>query len=72
MDEMSIVSKFTTNLISKIVTKLARKELGCNIDIHLSKVNVYVTDEKAHIYLDAEAEIRKEDLIKLIKNANLI
>lgn len=33
MDEMKIVSKFTTNMISKLVKKVLRKKTGYNIDI---------------------------------------
>ena len=33
MDEMKIVSKFTTNMISKLVKMVLRKKLGYDIDI---------------------------------------
>ena len=35
MDEMKIVSKFTTNMISKLVKMVLRKKLGYDIDIQL-------------------------------------
>ena len=38
MDEMKIVSKFTTNMISKLVKKVLRKKTGYNIDIQLNAI----------------------------------
>lgn len=38
MDEMKIVSKFTTNVISKLVKMVLQKKLGYDVDIQLNEI----------------------------------
>ena len=54
MDEMKIVSKFTTNMISKLVKMVLRKRRG-----------------KTHVHLDVDAELEKEELVKILKKIGL-
>ena len=62
MDEMKIVSKFTTNMISKLVKMVLRKRLGYDIDIQLNEIKTTITDGKTHVHLDVDAELEKEEL----------
>jgi len=71
MDEMKIVSKFTTNMISKLVKMVLRKKLGYDIDIQLNEMDITIIDGKAHVHLSADAELEKNELMKIIKNVGL-
>ena len=71
MDEMKIVSKFTTNMISKLVKMVLRKKLGYNIDIQVNEIKTTITDGKTHVHLDVDAELEKEELVKILKNIGL-
>lgn len=71
MDEMKIVSKFTTNMISKLVKKVLRKKTGYNIDIQLNGITASINDGRTHIHLDVDAELDKDELTKILKNIGL-
>lgn len=71
MDEMKIVSKFTTGMISKLLKMMLRKKLGYDIDIKLNEVTAKIDDGKTHIHLDADAELEKEELTKILKSIGL-
>lgn len=71
MDEVRIVSKFTRNVISKLLKMTLRKKLGYNINIQLNEVNATVTDGKTHVHLDVDAELDKDELMKILKTIGL-
>lgn len=71
MDEMKIVSKFTTNMMSKLIKMVLRKKLGYNIDILLNEVKASINDGKTHVHLDVDAELDKDELTKILKNIGL-
>lgn len=71
MDEMKIGSKFTTNIISKLITMVIRKKFGYEVELKLNEVNATVIDGKTHVHLDVDAELDKEELIKILKNIGL-
>lgn len=71
MDEMKIVSKFTTNMISKLVKMVLRKKLGYNVDIQLNEVKASISDGKTYIHLDVDAELDKDELTRILKNIGL-
>ena len=71
MDEMKIVSKFTTNMISKLVKMVLRKKLGYDIDIQLNEIKTTITDGKTHVHLDVDAELEKEELMNILKKIGL-
>lgn len=68
MDEMKIETKFTTNMISKLVKMVLQKKLGYNIDIQLNEIRTTITNGKTHVHLDVDAELEKEELVKILKN----
>lgn len=71
MDEMKIVSKFTRGIISKAVRMIVHKKTGYDIDIQLNNVIVTIVDGKAHLHLDADAEVDKDELTKVLKSIGL-
>lgn len=71
MDEMKIGSKFTTSIISKLAALAIRKKLGYDIKLNLNKVNATVTDGKTHVHLDVDAELEKDELMKILKSIGL-
>lgn len=71
MDEVKIVSKFARSVISKLVKVVLHKKLGYNVDIQLNDVKATITDGKTHVHLDVDAELSKEELLKILKNIGL-
>lgn len=71
MDEMKITSKFTTNMISKLIKMVLSKKLGYNVNIQLNAINATIIDGKTHVHLDVDAELDKDELTKILKNIGL-
>lgn len=71
MDEVKIVSKFTRSAISKLIKAMLHKKLGYNVDIQLNGVNATIMDGKTHVHLDIDAELDKDELVKILKNIGL-
>ncbi len=71
MDEMRIVSKFTRGIISKVVRKTLKKKTGYDVGVQVNELNVAITDGRAHIHLNVDAELNKEELMKILKNIGL-
>lgn len=71
MDEMKIGSKFTTNIISKLIAMVIRKKFGYEVELKLNEVDATVIDGKTHVHLDIDAELDKEELIKILKSIGL-
>lgn len=68
---MKIVSKFTRGVLSKIVKTVIHKKFGYDVNIQLNDVNVTIMDGKTHLHLDVDAEMDKDELIKILKNVGL-
>lgn len=71
MDEMKIMSGFTSSIFSKVIHTVIRKKYGYNIDIHLNQITATVTNGKTCLHLDVNAELEKEELLKLLKNIGI-
>lgn len=71
MDEMKIGSKFTTSIISKLVGLAIQKKFGYDVKLNLHEVNATVINGKTHIHLDVDAELEKDELVKILKNIGL-
>lgn len=71
MDEMKIVSKFTRGIISKILKTVIHKKTGYEVDIRLNEVTTTISDGKTHLHLDVDAEIDKDELMKILKSIGL-
>ena len=71
MDEMKISSKFTRMLLSKLAKGVLHKKLGYDIDIQLNELNASISDEKAHVHVSIDADMSKEELMKILKKVGL-
>lgn len=68
---MKIGSKFTTGIISKLVSMVIRKKLGYDVQLKLNEVTATVNDGKTHVHLDVDAELTKEELNKILASIGL-
>lgn len=68
---MKIVSGFLRGIISKIATVTVRKKLGCEVKVQVNGVEAKVVDGKTHVHLDLDAEMEKEELLRLLKKVGL-
>lgn len=72
MDIMRISSNLMKGMIAKLLKKAFKNKLGYEIDIILDEFEAAITDDgKAHVHLNIDAEMSKEELMKLIKNIGL-
>lgn len=71
MDTMKISSKFMRSLISKLVKNIIRKKFGYEVDIQLDELMVTIDEGKAHLRVNAGADISKDELTKIIKEIGL-
>ena len=71
MDEMKLLSKFTTGIVSKLAEVVLHKKLGVDADIALNELQVTVVNGKTHIHLDLDAELSKEELTRLLKHIGI-
>ena len=71
MDEMKIVSKLTTNMISKLVKMVLRKKFGYDVDIQLNEIKTTINEGRTHVHLDVDAELSKDELVKILKGIGL-
>ena len=68
---MKIGSKFTTGIISKLVSMVIRKKFGYDVQLRLNEVTATVNDGKTHVHLDVDAELTKEELNKILASIGL-
>ena len=66
MDEMKINSKFLRNLIARFVKRSVKKKTGYEMDIQLNEFTATITDGTAHVHLNVDAELGKDELAKLL------
>lgn len=71
MDEMKIVSKFTRGIVSKILKTVIHKKTGYDVDIQLNEITTTISDGKIHLHVDVDAEINKDELMKILKSVGL-
>ena len=69
MDEMNIISKFTTAIVSKVAKVVIKKKLGVDMDIWLKEMKITVNDGNTHAHLDIDVELSKDEPKKLLKES---
>ena len=70
-DEMKLVSKFLTGMVSKIIGKLIKKKVGYDINVNINELKAVNIEGKTRVHLDIDAEISKEELTKILKSVDL-
>lgn len=68
---MKIGSKFTTSIISKLISLVIRKKFGYDIKLNLNEVDATIVDGKTHVHLDVDADLEKDELMKILKSIGL-
>lgn len=68
MDEMTIVSKFTTSIISKLLKASIKKKIGYDIDIKLNEIRAVVANGKTSVHLDVDACMNADEMNKLVSH----
>lgn len=64
---MKITSKFMTGIVSRFVNGwLNKKSIDAKVKLNGVQVNMY--EEKAHIHLDIDADLSKDELDKLLES----
>ena len=71
MDEMRIVSKFTRGIISKALKMVVCNKSGYNVDIQVNEITTTINDGKTHLHVDVDAELERDELIKILKSIGL-
>lgn len=70
MDEMklNLTSKFMKGIVTKILAKMIRNQLGYDVNIELNEIHVVAKDGKVHLHADIDAEMNNDDFGNLIKD----
>lgn len=71
MDEMNIVSKFTTSIISKLAKVMIKKKLGYDVHIKINEIKITNADGETHVHLDVDAGLEKDELMKILRSLGL-
>ena len=69
MDELklNLSSKFVRGIVTKLISKAVYKKTGYKIGIELNNINVEVINGRAHIHINADAEIDNDELMKIVR-----
>ena len=67
MDVLKIKTKFMQNILSNIIETLIQKKTGYKIKIQLKDIDMTITEDNAHISLNAEADMNINELKKVTK-----
>lgn len=71
MDEMKISTRLMKGLIAKIVKTMIKKKVGYEVDIRLNDLVITNDNDKAHVHLNVDAEMNKDELAKILKATGL-
>lgn len=72
-DIMIIRSGFLRNLISKVINKvLAKQTPGVEVQLKDIQVNWSEKDQKIKVHLEVYGEVTKEQLLELLKKADVL
>lgn len=72
MDEMKFISNFLNGTISKVVGCIIRKKVGVDTNIDIKEIHMTTTDNTIKLHLDLNAEMKKEDVTKLLKSLGVM
>ncbi|MCM1540804.1 MAG: hypothetical protein NC121_06025 [Blautia sp.] len=67
-DEIAIVTDPMKHMVSKVISKIVKKNLDCDADVQLNELNVTDENEKLHVHLNIDAEISISELEHLLES----
>lgn len=69
MDELklNLSSKLMRGIVTKLISKAVYRKTGYKIGIELNNINVEVINGRAHIHINADAEIDNDELMKIVR-----
>lgn len=70
MDELklNLTSKFMKGIVTKMLAKVIKKQLGYDVNIELNDIRVIAKDGKVHLHADIDAEMTNEQFGNLVKD----
>ena len=70
MDEMKIKlsTKLMKDLLTRIVRKVIKKKYGCDVCIHLNDLSIELSDGRAYVHLNVDADMNQNDLMKVMNS----
>lgn len=74
MDELKLMlnTRFMRNIVTKILSKAIYKKTGYHVDIQLNEVKAETHDGKISLHMDVDAQMSSEDLVNILKSADLV
>lgn len=72
MDEMKLGSKLMKGVVAKIIRKAIKNKFGCDVDLVINGFYISYDDNIANLHLDANAQMGKENLEAILKEADLL
>lgn len=72
MDQMSITSKWFTSLISKIITKQIKKQVGEDAKVDIHKIKISLEEGTIRTHIDLDASIGASNLYNLLKKSDVL
>ena len=70
MDEMRIKlsTNFMKSIVSKLISRTIYKKYGYKVNVHIEDLDVWSIDGETTIKVNVEANLKRDDFIKLMKN----
>ena len=65
--KLNLTSKWMKGIVTKLIAKAIRKNIGYDVDIQLNNVNLVVIDGKVRIHADLDAEATQDEVKKILK-----
>lgn len=61
-------SVFGQRIVSRIISRIAKKKFGCDVDVQISDLQLYETADDKHVCLSANFKLSvvKNDVDKLV------
>lgn len=74
MDELklALTSKFMKGIVTKIVRKAIVKKFGYEVDIQINNIGIETVDGKVSLHVDVDADVDKEEFVKIVKDVGLL
>lgn len=71
MDEVKMHTKFTKDIIAKIIKSTLFKKTGYDVNFQIHEMSAAIKDETAHVHMSIDADIDKGELAKITKKLGL-